>query len=106
MQHFVFAVVEAERVPSRMFATCAVMEILIRGTIEITKTLQLVLHSVRVNEIHDDLDASSVRIIDERFEFVRRTETAGSCEEIRYMVSERTVIGVLLDSHDLDAVIA
>ena len=45
-------------------------------------------------------------IVDEGFELFGRTETGRSGEEIRHMVTERTVIRMLLDSHYLDAVIA
>ena len=106
MEHFVLAVVEAEAVPSGMLATCAVVEILVRRAVEIAESLQFVLHGMAVHEIHDDLHTPAVGIVDQRLQFVRRTEAAGSGEEIGHMVSERTVVRVLLDGHDLDAVIA
>ena len=106
MEHFVLAVVEAEAIPSRMLPTIAVMEILIAGTIEVTESLEFILHCMAVHEIHDHMHAATVRVIDESLQFIRRTETAGSCKEVRYMVAEGAVIGVLLDGHDLDAVIA
>ena len=106
MEHFVLAVVKAERVPGRVFAATAVMEILIACSVEVTESLEFVLDRMAVHEVHDDLHTASVRVVDERFEFVRCTETAGSSEEIRYVVSERAVVRVLLDGHDLHAVIA
>ena len=105
MEHFVLAVVEAQTVPCRVLTATAVMEILIARAVEIAQTLQLVLHYMAVHEVHDDMNTPSVRVVDEGFQLIRRTETTGSREEIGHMVSERTVVRVLLDSHYLDAVI-
>ena len=105
MQHFVLAVVEAETIPSRVLTTGTVMEILITRTIEVTETLEFVLHRMAMHEVHDDMHTSAVSIVDEGFEFIRRTEATAGRKEIRYMVSEGAVIRVLLDSHDLHAVI-
>ena len=82
------------------------MEILVGCAIEITESLEFVLHGVAVHEVHDDLHSSAVYIIDEGFEFVRRAEATGGGEEIGHVVSEGAVIGVLLYCHDLHAVIA
>ena len=105
MQHFVLAVVEAETIPSRVLTTGTVMEILITRTIEVTETLEFVLHRMAMHEVHDDMHTSAVSIVDEGFEFIRRTEATAGRKEIRYMVSEGAVVRVLLDSHDLHAVI-
>ncbi len=88
MQHFVLAVVEAEAVPCRVLAATAVVEILIARSVEVTQTFQFVLYGMAVHEVHDHVHTSSVCVIDERFQLVRRTETAAGSKEIRYMVSE------------------
>ena len=106
MQHFILAIIEAEGVPSRVFTAVTVMEILVTRTVEITETFQFILNSMAMHEVHDDVDTATMGIIDEGLQFIGRTETRGSGKEIGYMVSERAVIGVLLDGHDLDAVIA
>ena len=106
MQHFVLAVVEAQTVPCRVLAATAVMEILITRSVEVAESLQLILYRMAVHEVHDDMNAATVRVVDERFEFVRCTETAAGSEEVRHMVSERAVVRVFLNCHDLHAVIA
>ena len=106
MQHFVLTVVEAETIPCRVLAATTVMEILIAGTIKFTETLQFVLHRMAMHEVHDDMHSTTVGIIDEGFEFIGRSETAAGSKEIRYMVSEGSVIRVLLNGHNLHAVIA
>ena len=76
------------------------------NTIEIAETFQFIFHSMGMNEVHNHFHPPSVCIVNERFEFVGRTEPAGSSKEIGDMVTERAVIGVLLYRHDLDAVVA
>ena len=106
MQHFVLAVVEAETVPCRVLTPRTIVEILIPRAVEVTQTFQLVLHCVRVYEVHDYLHPATVYIVDQRLQLIRRTETAGGCEEIRYVVTKTPVVRVLLHRHNLYAVIA
>ena len=54
VNHLVLTVVEAETVPSRMFVTVARIEILVRIAGKIAKALNLVLHCMRMNDIHDN----------------------------------------------------
>ena len=89
-----------------MFTTWSVVEILIRRTVKIAETFQLVLYGMRMYDIHDDSNAAFVCLFDELLEFFRRTETRRSRKEVRYMVAERAIVRMLLDGHNLDAVVA
>ena len=75
MEHFVLTVVEAERVPSRVLPTIAVMEILIAGTVKVTESFEFVLNGMAVHEVHDHMHSATMSVVDKGFEFVRRTET-------------------------------
>ena len=59
-----------------------------------------------MNEVEDDNDAKSMSFINESAEFVRGAKAAGGSEKVSHMIAERTIIGVLCDSHQLDSVIA
>ena len=45
-------------------------------------------------------------LINELLQFLRRTEAATGSKERRYMIAKRTIVGVLLNSHHLNTVIA
>ena len=57
-------------------------------------------------QIHDDTNASAVCVVHERFEFFGCTKSAGGGKEVGHVVSETAVVWVLLDRHDLDAVVS
>ena len=59
-----------------------------------------------VHEVHDDLETSCVSCVDERFQFVGRTEATTGCEEARYMVAKGAIVRMLLDGHDLNGVVS
>ena len=105
VHHLVLSVVEAEAVPSRMLVSVARIEILVRVAGKIAQTFQLVLHGVRVHDVHDDCDSVLMGRIDEVLQFLRRSESAACCEEAAHVVAEGAVVRMLLDSHDLDAVV-
>ena len=105
VNHLVLTVVEAETVPSRMFVTVARIEILVRIAGKIAKALNLVLHCMRMNDIHDNSNTILMSRINKILQLFRSTETAAGCKEAAHMITEGTIIWMLLDSHDLDAVV-
>ena len=106
MYHVVLAVIEAEAVPSRMFVAFAGIEILVGVASQIAESLHLVLHSVAVYDIHNNGNAVLVCLIDKGLQFLGRSEAAGSSEEAADMIAERSVIRMLLNGHNLNAVIS
>ena len=106
VNHFVLAVVEAERVPRRVLPPVVAVEILVVGAVEAAQTLDLVLHGVRVHDVHDDGDAAPVSVVDEGLQVVGGTESRRGGKEARHVVAERAVIGVLLYGHNLYGVVA
>ena len=105
MQYFVLAVVKTQTVPCRVFAAPAVMEILVTCSVEVAQSFQLILDGMAVYQVHDHMHSATMHIVNQRLQFVRRAETTAGSKEIRYMVSETSVVGVFLDGHNLDAVI-
>ena len=76
VHHLVFTIVEAEAVPLVVFTTVTRIEILVWITTEISQTLNLILHSMRVNEVHDDSKSVLVGLINQLLQFLRSTEAA------------------------------
>ena len=76
MEHFVFAVVEAKRIPSRMFATRIAVEVLVIRAVEASETFNFVFNGMRVNDVHNNSNAETVRFVDEVTELVGRAEAA------------------------------
>ena len=107
VEHLVLAVVEAQRVPRGVLAAPGVVvEVEVDRAVEAPDALVLVLHGVGVDDVHDYGYAEAVGLVDEGFELVGGAETARSGEEVRHMVAEGTVVGMLLYGHDLDGVVA
>ena len=88
-----------------MLVSVARIEVLVRITGKITETFHLVLHCMRVNDIHDDSNTILMGSIDEILEFLRGSETAAGSKEATYVIAEGSIIRMLLDSHDLNAVV-
>ena len=99
-------IIKAQRIPCRMLATRTCVEILIGRTVEIAQTLLLVLHGMRVNQIHNHSDAATVRIVNQRLQLLRSTKTGRCGKETAHMITKRAVVWVLLNSHNLDAIVA
>ena len=60
---------------------------------------------VAMYDVHDHGETHPVRLIDQLFQLVRRTETGRGGEEATYVIAERSIIGMFLYSHDLNGVI-
>ncbi len=107
MEHFILAVVETQRIPCRMLAARTVgVEIQIVASVEQAYALVFVLHGMTVNDIHYHRYTLAVGLVDKFFQVVGRTETARGGKEIGHMIAKRTVIGMLLNGHNLNGVVA
>ena len=74
-------VVEAQRVPSGMITTRTFVEEERARAVIACQPFDLIAYGMAVHKIHDDLETSCVSCVDERLQFVGRTETATGCEE-------------------------
>ena len=101
----VASVVEAQRVPSGMIAARTFVEEERAGAVIACQPFDLIAYGMTVHKIHDDLEACSVSSIDERLQFVGRTEAATGCEEAGDMVAKGAIVRMLLDGHDLNGII-
>ena len=88
-----------------MLAASALVEVLVGITGEVAEAFVLILHGVAVHDVHDDGDAHLMCGVDELLQFLGCSETAAGSEETADMVSEAAVVWMLLDGHDLDAVV-
>lgn len=59
-----------------------------------------------MNDVDNDFDAHAVCLIDQVFEVVWRALSGRNCEETGNMVAKTGVVGVLLNGHQLDHVVA
>ena len=75
------AVVEAFRIPRRVLAARAAVEILVAGAVEVVEALGEVLHGVRVDDVEQHGEAEAVGGIDEVFQVLRRAEARAWREE-------------------------
>lgn len=60
---------------------------------------------MRMNTVHDHLNLHLVSLIDEILQVIRSACPRGSCKKVCYMVSKRCIITMLLNRHQLHAVI-
>ena len=102
----VLAVVEAAGAPGGMPALGAFVEIQVLAPVETAQALGLVVHAVRMDDIHDHGDMAPVRLVHQGLELLGRAETRTQGKEIGHLVAEGAVIRMLLQGHDLDDVIA
>ena len=59
-----------------------------------------------MNDIHHHCNAKSMGIINQRLELLRSTEARAESKEVRYLIAERSVVRMLLESHDLKRIIS
>ena len=81
MDDVILAIVETQAVPRRMLMPIARIEILVRVACEVSQTLYLVLHGMRVDYVHNHRDALLVCRVNEGFKFFRSAEAARRSEE-------------------------
>ncbi len=104
--HLALAVVEDHRVPIGLVTGLPGFGVEVVGAVERGYALVEVLDVVGVHQIHDYPQPERVRTVDERFKLLGRTEARRGCEQTRYVVAERAVIGVFGHGHELYGVVA
>ena len=105
VEHGVLAVVEAQRVPCRVLTLAVAIEVEVVAAVEAPQALHLVLHRVRVHDVHNHRNAARVGIVDEVLELLGGAKAARGGIEARHMIAKGAIIRVLLNCHDLDSVI-
>ena len=81
------------------------MEVLVISSIPHVNAFVNIFSCMRMNNIDDHLDSIFMGLIDKLLEFVRLSEAGRDTEEIRDVITERTIIRMFHDSHDLDNVV-
>ena len=105
VQNLVLSIVKTKAVPCRMLAAASLIEVLARIAGKVAKTLHFILHRMAVNNIHNDRYAHTMSLIYQSLQFLRRAESAAGSEETAHMIAETAIIGMLLNGHNLDAII-
>ena len=107
VKHFILAVVEAEGVPGLVVSANRItMEIKIAGAIHAGQSFGLIFYGMRMYNVHDHGNAHLMGGVDQLTQFIGRAAAGGGCKETGYMIAERPIVGMLLDSHDLDGVVS
>ncbi len=81
------------------------VEIKVTGAVQTSQTLILVFNRVGMDNIHNHRDAELMGVVDKALKVFGSSETRRGGKETRHMIAERPVVGMLLDSHNLDGVI-
>ena len=76
MDNVVLAIIEAEAVPCRMLVSVAGIEILVGVAGQVAQAFHLVLHGVRVDDIHHHGYSHLVGCVDERLQLLGCSEPA------------------------------
>ena len=105
VQNLRLAVIETAAAPRRMFAARSGMEILIAAPVEMRKPVALVAHRMAVHEIHDDAKPHAVGGVDKRLQVVGRTEPRRCGKERRDVITERPVIRMFHNRHQLHRIV-
>ncbi len=98
-------VIETPRIPCLVTPPRAVMKILVRRSVEATQALDLVIHRMGMDQVHNDPQTGGVRGIHQFLELLRSSKPGRSGEKIRNMVSEGCVIGMFRYPHQLNGII-
>ena len=70
------AIVETERIPLVMLSPCARIEELVRVAAKVAQAFVLILHGMRLYQIHYHGDTVLVSLVNQRLQFFRSTEPA------------------------------
>ena len=88
MYNLVFAIIEAETIPSWMLVAIARIEILVRVASQIAESLHLILHGVRMHDVHNHGDAILMGCVYELLQLFRGTEATAGCKEATYVIAK------------------
>mmetsp|Transcript_3077 Transcript_3077/g.5032 ORF Transcript_3077/g.5032 Transcript_3077/m.5032 type:complete len:310 (-) Transcript_3077:775-1704(-) len=100
------AIVETARVPHPVISSLPPVEVHAIGSIKHADPVVGVFAGVAVHDVHQDHQTQAMRFVDQSLEFIGRAETTGRGEEVGHVIAEGGVIGMLLNGHDLDGIIA
>ena len=81
------------------------VEVLVPGPVPEVDSVLLILLGVGVDNVHENRDTKTVRLVDHRLQLIGRPEATTRREEVRHVVPKGPVVGVLLNRHDLDRVV-
>mmetsp|Transcript_40311 Transcript_40311/g.126894 ORF Transcript_40311/g.126894 Transcript_40311/m.126894 type:complete len:704 (-) Transcript_40311:165-2276(-) len=105
-QNLVSSVVEDARVPERVVSFRPLVEVLVMRPVELIDSVDDVLGSVGMNNIKKNRDSHAVSSVDEALQGVRITASRRRGEEVCNVITEGSIVRVLLDSHELNGVVA
>ena len=100
------SVVEALGAPGGVVALGAVVEELPGGAVEHIDALGGVLHGVGVDHVQQHAQPHFVGLVYQVFQVLGLAEPAGGGIEVRHLIAEAAIVGVLHNGHELDGVVA
>ena len=106
VQYLVLAVVEAAAPPCGMIPRGSGVEVEVFPAVETAESFDFVGNRMGMDYVHDYGDAHPVGLVHQGLEFLRSAEAGAQGVEIAHLIAERAVVGMLLERHDLQGVIA
>ena len=106
MKHFILSIVETKGIPCRMLATGTAQKILRVRSIETSEAFYFVLDSMTMYDIHNHSNPHTMSLVYQLFQFFRRTKTGRCGKKTADMITERTIIRMFLNSHNLNGIIS
>ena len=103
--HFIFSIIEATGIPQSMFTPFTRIKILVIISGKTTQSFGFILDCMRMHKIHDHTDTVSMCLIDQTFQVVGCSESGTDRIKIRYLIAERTIIGMFLNPHQLNHIV-
>lgn len=104
--YFVFTIVKYHTIPSTMIAFWARVWVAVICAVKSINSIEDIIWSMWMNYINYNSNSKFMCSVNKLFELVRSTLTWRGSEIACYMISKRTIICMLLNSHYLNTVIA
>ena len=104
--HLGFRIIENHRIPIFLVACLASGRVVVVATVQFAQTLVEVLDIVSVNDVHNHSQSHRVSRANQLLQFLGCAESARRSIEIRNVITERAVVGVLGNGHQLHSVVA
>ena len=106
VEHLHPAVIEQLRAPGGMPAALSGQEVLVVGAVQLVQTLAGVRAGVGVHHVQQYEQVQLVGLVDEILQILRIAVPGGCGVEIRHLIAEGGVVGMLLNGHQLHRVVA
>src|SRR5690606_26276075 len=106
LQYLFSAVIEKFRIPLAVVSPSSGMKILIIGTVKFIEPFGNIFYRMRVHQVYDHSNSHFMSRIHQLLEVLRGAKSIGWRKKIGHVVAKRPVVGMFLNSHQLNGIIA